>query len=239
MAEAATFTLSSDDVSIASGNAGTPTGNVRDFDFVIEITDPLAAGSTVSDPTISTVDYEVSGPLDAGNPSGFPAFDLNRPEPGKTLTGAEFYLNGASLDFRISAGADLSDGVQVDELTMLGGFGYPAPVDATGAVFILDAREVGTGRYHPPVVILRADGTGQILNSNNTGDNPQDAYGVEQIEGTLIGLDYGKEYITDFTFDPSTLTILSGPFTAIPLPAGWLLLATALGLGAVLRRRDV
>ena len=83
-----------------------------------------------------------------------------------------------------------SDGLQVSELV------------GTGIVFEFNGREVGTGRYHPALVQLNADGTGSIRNSNNTG-------GINPGSGLVVDVDFGEEYITELTFDPSTLTVLT------------------------------
>ncbi len=211
-----TFSLSSDDVTIPDGLAGTEEGTVRDFAFDIGLVPGLSSGQSVSDPEISIVDYEVAGSLEAGNPSGFDSFFLRSEDINRgtgDLTGAQFYGNGASLQFDIAADADLSDGLQVSELEPLAGLDFPAPVDAEDAVFVLNAREDGTGRYHPPVVILRGDGTGQLLNSNNTGVNGQTGRDI-----VTDGLDFGNEYVTNFTFDPVALTIIEAD--AEPAPGG-------------------
>lgn len=225
-------TLSFDNTQVV--NSSTATGDVREFSFVIEIRAMLRSGVQYTNPEIATIDYTVAGQLDSGNPSQFPAFRLNRPEhsgSASELTGTDFYATGGTVQFEIASTADLSNGLQVDELALLNDQGFPAPVDQGDAVFILDAREVGTGRYHPPVLILRADGTGQILNSNNTGDNPQDVHGSQLIEGPSIGLDYGLEYITTFAFNPATLSLIPDPIGAeIPLPAGLVLLGSALAI---------
>ena len=111
-------------------------------------------------------------------PSGFPAFSLER-----TIAGDEFYDQGSSLEFEIQWGADLSDGLQVSELA------------GTGTVFRFNGREVDTGRYHRSLVELNADGTGRILNSNNTG-------GINPGSLRVVDVDFGEEYATELTFDP-------------------------------------
>jgi len=82
------------------------------FTLDIEINAPLAPGAYV-DPDIVSVTYQVSGVLEPGTPSGFPAFDLQR-----NMTGAEFYAQGSSLRFEIAQSAVLSDGVQAAELAL-------------------------------------------------------------------------------------------------------------------------
>ena len=188
----------------------TPTFNdAQTYDFTIEIDEVFAPG-VFSNPTLSSVTYSVFGDLTPnGSPSGFSGFALER-----TIGGAEFYSQGSSLQFEIAAGADLSDGLQVADLA------------GTGTVFTLNAREVNTGRYHPPLLELNSDGTGRLQNSNNFG-------GVNSSSGQIVNVDFGEEYITDLTFEPTTLTISTA---TVPEPsvAVWALMVCS---GAVLRRR--
>ncbi len=194
---------------------------VNTFAFEIDIADPFQAG-LFADPTITNIQYSVSGSLDP-TPSGFPAFgfQLDHIFPSSPpITGAQFYgLNasavaGQTLRFEISASADLSNGLQIDELMDLGG----------GVVFRLNAREEGTGRYHPAIIELMSDGTGRIQNSNNQG-------GVNPATMQVVNLDFGDEYITDLTFNPATFTI------GVPEPARGVLLSLALAATALRRRR--
>ena len=168
----------------------------------------------------------MSGSLEM-TPSGFPGFSFQLshlvappPAPPSLITGSLFYsLNegapvGDRLSFSILPTADLSDGLQVSELAGTG----------SDVVFRFNGREVDTGRYHPTFIELRADGTGMIQNANNMGgDNPQDDSDDE------IDVDFGEEYITELTFDPSALTI------AVPEPSAVLLLG--MGLMTLGRRR--
>lgn len=174
--------------------------NVLNFDFTIELADPLAPGTVYNNPTLTSVDYSVNGTLPEGSPSGFAAFALVQ-----SLSGSDFYDFGGSLSFEIAATADLSDGLQVSELV------------GTGDVFTFDARQ-DQGRYHPPIVVLRSDGTGLIQNSNNFG-------GINPSTNMLVDVDFGEEYITALTFTPSSLTIVP----PVPLPAALPLLLSALG----------
>ena len=65
-------------------------------------------------------------------------------------------------------------------------------------VFRFDGREVNNGRFHPALLELRADGTGRIQSSNNLPD-----------ETDPPGVDFGEEYITDFTYIPAELSVLT------------------------------
>lgn len=155
--------------------------DVTTFAFRIVVTEALVAGATYDNPPISAVNYEVSGTLEPGTPSGFPSFALQR-----SVTGVEFYAQGSSLSFQISPNAVLSDGLQVAEL--VGG----------GIVFRFNGREIDTGRFHPALLELNANGTGRIQNSNNVPSlNP------------LNEVDFGEEYITDLAFDPGNLTLVA------------------------------
>lgn len=181
--------------------------NVRSFSFMIDIADPISPGANLVNPTLNSVQYNVFGTLVAGTPSGFPAFDLQR-----TITGADFYSQGSSFSMRIASTADLSDGLQVSELV------------GTDSVFEFNGREVGTGRYHPALIQLNSDGTGSIRNSNNSG-------GINPSSNKEVDVDFGEEYITQLTFNPSALTIIAVPE---PCMAGVLMIGGAM---VVLRRR--
>ena len=182
--------------------------SLNTFDFSIGIDEPLVAGGVYSDPDLSIIDYDIFGVLTEDTPSGFPAFNLER-----TIIGDEFYTQGSSLNFEISSSADLSDGLQASELV----------ADGNGRIFEFNGREVGTGRYHPALFELFADGTGRIQNSNNTG-------GVNPGNGLVVDVDFGEEYIVDLEFTPSSLLL------AVPEPSSVVLLA-GLGLVGLVRRR--
>ncbi|MBK19317.1 MAG: hypothetical protein CMM52_10840 [Rhodospirillaceae bacterium] len=185
--------------------------NSQTFNFTIDIDAPLTAGTTYTNPTLNSVDYRVFGFL-AATPSGFPAFDLSR-----SITGTDFYAQGSSMSFEISAFADLTDGLQVSELV------------GTGVVFEFNAREVGNGRYHPPIVQLNTDGTGIIQNSNNFG-------GINPATLQVVDVDFGEEYITALTFNTSTLTIADAPPVSSPAFGFPALILGLIGV-AVVRRR--
>ena len=177
----------------------TPTfSEVQTFQFSIELAAELMPGVVYLNPEITGIEYSVSGTL-ADTPSGFPAFSLLR-----TIAGEEFYTQGSSMSFEIAASADLTDDLQVSELV------------GDGLVFLFNAREVDTGRYHPPLFQLNADGSGSIQNSNNLG-------GINPGSGEEVDVDFGEEYITELGFDPAALS-LTGPIfengfeTLTPLP---------------------
>ena len=180
------------------------------FNFSIGVDEPLVAGGVYSDPVLSVVDYDVAGVLSAPTPSGFPAFNLQR-----TIIGNEFYTQGSSLSFSVLGSADLSDGLQVSELAD----------DGNGSIFTFNAREVGTGRYHPALFELFADNTGRIQNSNNTG-------GINASNGLVVDVTFGEEYVVDLGFSPA-LTL--GTAT-VPEPSSLTLLA-AIGMVVGTRRR--
>jgi hypothetical protein len=164
----------------------TPTfSDVQTFQFSIELAAELMPGVIYSNPEIIGIEYNVSEAL-ADTPSGFPAFALQR-----TIGGEEFYAQDSSMSFEIAASADLTDGLQISELV------------GDALVFLFNAREVDTGRYHPPLFQLNADGSGSIQNSNNLG-------GINPASGEEVDVDFGEEYITELGFDPAVLT-LTGP----------------------------
>ena len=164
----------------------TPTfSDVHTFQFSIELVAELMPGVVYLNPEIIGIEYSVSGSLD-NTPSGFSAFALQR-----TISGEEFYTQGSSMSFEIAASADLTDGLQISELV------------GDELVFLFNAREVDTGRYHPPLFELNADGSGSIQNSNNLG-------GINPGSGEEVDVDFGEEYITELAFDPALLS-LTGP----------------------------
>ncbi|MEL7312874.1 MAG: GlyGly-CTERM sorting domain-containing protein [Pseudomonadota bacterium] len=156
--------------------------DVTEFQIRIEFVDPIAVG-VYNNPDLVQVQYSVAGTLTNTTPSGFPAFALER-----TITGAEFYAQGSSLQFEVAATAFLDDGVQASELVGTG----------SDVVFRFDGREVNNGRFHPALLELRADGTGRIQNSNNLPD-----------ETDPPGVAFGEEYITDFTYIPAEFSVLT------------------------------
>jgi hypothetical protein len=146
--------------------------------------------------------------LEPGTPSGFPAFALER-----DIDGSEFYAQGSSLSFNISASANLTDGLQMSEL------------DGSGSVFVFNGREVDTGRYHPSLFELNAGGSGLIRNSNNMG-------GINPGSNEEVNVQIGEEYVTELMFSPS-LTIAPA---IVPEPSA-LVLIGSVSLGIFCRRR--
>jgi len=207
-----TLSLSSDDIAVTSVY-----NTVTSFRIDITIDETLAAGTVYNNPALVEVDYQVIGSLPDPTPSGFSGFVLNRTIPGATFYGLS---PTAALNFSVSAGADLSDGLQFDELS------------GTGTQFIFDARELNQnpGRYHPPVLTLSDNGTGTLANSNNmsTFPNPDPPVG----SGQLVDVSVGEEYNTTLTF-ATNLTL-----APVPEPSSLLLLSGALCSGLLIRRRS-
>ena len=166
-------------------------GDVQSFRFTVDIDAALEPG-TYQNPPLVQIDYRVGGEPIAGSPSGFPAFALER-----SISGADFYQAGNELTFEIADTAVLSDGVQAAELI------------GTTIILSFNAREEGTGRFHPALVELRTDGTGQLLNSDNVPDSNDPE-----------GIPFGSEYITDLAFDSGNLTLFVADDTVQPDPGG-------------------
>ena len=124
----------------------TTLGNVTSFEILIDLAGFLTPGTSYSNPALNRVAYLVEGAPDANSPSGFPMFRLQQ-----DLSGSELYDLGGSLNFTVLSGADLSDGLQVSDLTSSG--------------FVFDALQTDSGRFHPPLVTLLTDGSGIICDS--------------------------------------------------------------------------
>ncbi len=189
--------------------------SVTSFSISIEVLEPLASGAFVN-PALGDIEFLIRGTLDPTTPArmanplftGFAVDDL------ATLRGQDFYDLGNALSFEIAGGADLTDGLQVSELV------------GPGLVFEFDGRELGTGRYHPPILQLFSDGTGSLRNSNNTG-------GINPFTGVEVNAMVGDEYIAELTFDPAAMTLVTPePGTALLLGLG----LAALGTGGRSKR---
>jgi hypothetical protein len=187
--------------------------NVTSFQISIEVVAPLAPG-LYSNPALGDIEFLVAGGLDPATParmanSAFTAFAV---DDRAALSGQDFYDQGNALAFEIAESAILSDGIQVSELV------------GSGLVFEFDGRELGTGRYHPPILQLFADGTGLLRNSNNTG-------GINPFTGVEVNATIGDEYVTRLTFDPTSMTVV------VPEPSTALLMAIGLA-GLAAQRRE-
>lgn len=205
LASAIVFTFDSNDF------FKSPTrSDVTTFQFLINVDAEIVPGGVYDNPSLSIVDYSVSGFLDPLTPSGFSAFALER-----TLTGEDFYNQGSSLHFEVSPTANLSDGLQMSELVGI------------DPVFVFNGQELGQtpGRYHPALLELNSDGSGLIRNGNNVG-------GINPSSGEIVDVEIGEEYITSLTFSPS-LTIAA---TSVPEPTASVILMVAL-IGCACRQR--
>ena len=169
--------------------------NVQTFKFSIDVAEDLVPGGVYLNPEINSIEYNVSGTLD-NTPSRFPAFALVR-----SMTGEEFYAQGSEMVFQIAVSADLTDGLQITEL------------EGAGPVFLFNAREVNTGRYHPPFFQLSADGSGIIQNSNNKG-------GINPASMEEVIVDFGDEFVSSLGFTPALLT-LTGPIPSVVYEDGF------------------
>jgi len=158
-------------------------GQLTTLDLNVDVAGPLVAGAVYSDPVLNGVVYDVFGLLDEDSvPSGFPAFNLSR-----TIGGAEFFSQGSSLNFEVSSTADVSDGLQISELV----------ADANGLIFEFDGREVGTGRFHPPLIQLFADGT---LTRFNFGDRSAGTVVDVPSDGHWLGSAFASAFVNLLIF---------------------------------------
>ena len=195
-------------VDVSSGDSPGSTNilsAVMSFSISIEILGPLRTGVFVN-PVLGDIEFLVEGSLHPSTPAQManPASTGFAVEDRPTLRGDEFYGQGNASTFEISDSAELPDGLQVSELM------------GAGLVLEFDGRELDTGRYHPPIFQLFADGTGSIRNSNNTG-------GINPFTGVEVNASIGDEYITNFVFDPSAVTlVVPEPSTALLLGLGLL-----------------
>ncbi|MGR8949056.1 MAG: hypothetical protein ACU84Q_13495 [Gammaproteobacteria bacterium] len=186
-------------LSISSNDFSTSSvyNDVANFNFEITIAGTLSPGVAYVNPPLRNVSYTVVGVLASPTPSGFPGFNLVRND----IVGADFYnLSPESgLSFTILAGADLSDGLQLSELS-----------GATDVLYF-NAREFNQapGRYHPPILRLNSDGTGSIANADNASifPNPPPPTG----SGMLVDVEVGEEY--EVNLNGGSSLALTGPVT--------------------------
>lgn len=199
---------------------------VRDFRFEIDFQGPLTAGRAYDNDSLVQVQYVVSGSLDV-TPSGFPGFSLDRtPAREGPISASEWIGQGSSLSFEIASSANLLDGLQLSDLVP----------DANGLLLALDGREferLDRARYHPPQLLLYANGTGLIQNSNNSSGSTNTTNPGSTM---LVDVDFGEEYLTNLNFDPSSITlVVPQPGTAILMGLGLMVLASKRALPTALR----
>lgn len=228
------FTLELSNGDFGFSDLETEFGVVRNFSFAIDVAGPLATGRLYQNEDILDVRYLVRGSLNVNppTPSGFSAFFLSRLESGEgTITPEEWANQGSRFAFKISQSANVLDGIQLSELQPLG---------KDGTILTIDAREfkrLDRARYHPPQLLLNADGTGTLQNSNNSSGSTGT---VNPATREPVDVDFGEEYITRLRFDPSAITIIAAPppGTVVPEPGTALLLGLGLAGMAGLRRGE-
>lgn len=228
---AGAFTIELAAADFGSGSLSPTFSNVRNFEFRVDFAPALEPDRRYANDSIVLVQYLVNGALslNPATPSGFPAFRLDRRPGGEgPIPPAGWISQGSSVDFRVDAAADLGDGLQLSELVDLGG----------GLIFSLDAREferLDVARYHPPQVLLYADGSGVLWNSNNSSGSTGT---TNPATGETVDLDFGDEYITEIAFDPSGITLVAAGATGPVVPEPGTALLVGLGLVALSRRAE-
>ena len=203
--------------------------DVRNFAFEIDLAGTLVPGGVYDNASLVLVQYSVRGNLSQNppTPSGFPMFFLNRTPSGEgPISPADWVGQGSSLGFEVATSANLADGLQLAELV----------ADGDGLILELDGREferLDRARYHPPQLLLFADGTGVLRNSNNSSGSTGT---TNPATGEPVDVDFGDEYITNLSFDPAAITLV------VPEPGTGLLVALGvLGLayGRTIRKRGI
>lgn len=219
------FTISLSSGDFASEN--TVFSEVRFFSIEIEMAGDLEAGRVYDNDSVLSVEYNVNGRLAAGTPSNFPAFALNRTPSGEgAISGTEWISQGSSILFEVAETADLLDGLQISDLV----------AGPSNRVLRIDAREFerpDVSRYHPPFLVLRANGSLLLKSSNNSSGN---SGSINPATGESVDLEYGDEYITRFRADPKAAPLTIAP--PIPEPGAALLLGLGLAGLASVRRKD-
>ncbi|MFK7894396.1 MAG: PEP-CTERM sorting domain-containing protein [Myxococcota bacterium] len=201
--------------------------DVTNFSISIEMDGDLETGQSYDNASVLSVQYSVNGTLEPGTPSGFSAFALNRTPGGEgVISGDEWRSQGSSVLFETAETANLLDGLQVGDLVP--GF--------ANSVLRIDAREFereDVSRYHPPFLVLRANGSLLLKSSNNSSG---DSGSINPQTGESVDLQYGEEYITRFENRSKAEPITIAP--PIPEPGTALLMGLGLaGLASVGRRR--
>jgi hypothetical protein len=220
---AVAFTFSISSSSFGSSGISPSFSGVRSFEFEIDFSAPLVPGGVYDNSSISEVRYIVSGNLSTSppTPSGFSAFFLNRTSTGEgAISAVEWIAQGSSVSFEVAESANLADGLQLSDLVP----------DLVGLIFELDAREferLDRARYHPPQLLLYADGTGILRNSNNSSGSTGTLNPATMLP---VDVDFGEEYITMLTFDSSQIGV------SAPEPGSGLLLGFGL-IGLVSQRK--
>ena len=224
------FTFSFGVADVGRANVTPEFSRVFNFNFELDFEGPLRGGKFYSNEQLEEVRYIVSGGLNTlpPTPSGFPGFALNRFENGEgPISAAEWESQRSHLGFALARDIQLHDGVQLSELE---------PFGKDNRIFEMNAREHGRldrARYHPPQLILYADGTGLLWNANNKS---KDTGTVNPATGLEVDVDFGEEYITRIRFDPTAITVIDVP-DSLPIPEPGTALVLGLGLVGLSTRR--